>query len=756
MDAKTKGLEVRIVPSMDAFITEEGSDPKNRFICPDSSFTDVLASRGVRAGVETVGDFMRGHTDSVLSEGGAVIKEGELMLSLASAFRRFCPGLQKEYFFHSFALFRELRSFDLDFDNFGGCLDLFDASVAKAVGVFWHYMDETGVVDEHEMCRRTVAHYQGEGDPSGGRRFVLVGFNHLTAHQIDLFKALGLKNSVVAAVSGHVYEESLDTDWFRWFDTDCRKSSVAVGSRREVAIVYYPKDRLAETLARFCPAGRGFDDILLCRKNPGFHHFNEAAIGDASFEYREDVFGPLVDEIFCHIKRRFLLRDASVEAGRLAQYLAGRIEDYIEKRDFRRIKVASLLAAQLGGWRELSADNVRVGDLEVEVFRQIVELRLPKNYGRKIGGGPRVHGMGGVLVLEGKSLVVAGPDTGFLAGVNEGRDHKLAGLLGAIGPIRRGALEAASFKGDLLGVLAKETTVLFMEEGLDEEDPFWSQLAECIVYRKLPLPSASKRERMDVLKDGEKKAYTGGYSATKIQHYRDCPRKFYYGFVEPLRSRARASDAIEPSSLGKIEHKVIGAFVGGGGKLKEVVERELGDHLKREAITLGPADYHRAFNEIFFYSKNGIDYIEQICKKFSVSDFQFEKRIEDGQFTGSADFVAESPSGSIVLDFKRSSIPLKTDLKELKDIQIFFYIHHLALRPERIALAGFFCLSEPDKSLLIEGDDFFIEALERYPSFEAEKIGQIRAEREFAAEPSNSGVCGYCVVRHVCPRGPLR
>ena len=754
---------------MGRFLSQWGAHPETVFICPNSSFADGLPVGKDGNRVLTVSDFIRQQAETLFPD-IEIIQEDWLMLSLATVFKKVCPGVRKEFFFRAFGAFKDLRSYTLDLDVVGECLGRFDDEIARAVRAFWLCVDEEGIVDEHELYRRVGQSYRdgiADGLSTKGH-FVLAGFHHLTAHQIDMFKSLGLHNDVVVPVDGYVYSRSLDTDWFRWLDTDTEKGDIQEQENVRVKTVFYPKNRLAEYMANFSSDGKNFD-VVLCQREPIFFHFNEIALKDVSFKYRETVFEPLVEEMFQSIK---LSRSSSMQAADFADYLDGKIAANIEAQDFRRIKVPLLLSDGLKKWRELSVANMYVSDLEIEIFKKIVLFKLPKLYGYQTTrvSGAKVFGINEALAVGwNKTIVVVASSNYDLSGDGgEKYDQGTMEFLGALGPVRRPSLEALSFKKQILDLLDRATVVLFMEEGLMKEDAFWGELKDPLDFEPLQLDIPG-RERRDHLAVGKRIRYTEpSYSAAKIQAYMDCPRKFYYGFIEPLPSKFRVSNDVEFSDLGTIEHKVIEAFFEDGGSLDDVVGRVLDGFLEAKGIKLGKGRYRMVFNEILGYSANGIEFVERLRKECRVTDFAFEKKINDDNFIGRADFVASSPDGEIVVDFKRSkgSVPTRKAMEDLKNIQVTGYIHHLGIPLEDVALAGFFCLAEPEKSVMLGRLEvselgFKVDSLEgayaesfgRYPCVEAEQIGKIKEERIFAARPVEPGVCTYCVVKQICPRG---
>ena len=89
-----------------------------------------------------------------------------------------------------------------------------------------------------------------------------------------------------------------------------------------------------------------------------------------------------------------------------------------------------------------------------------------------------------------------------------------------------------------------------------------------------------------------------------------------------------------------------------------------------------------------------------------------KKRLNQNEFYGTADLIVETNEYFGIIDLKRSSfgIPTKKSLIDFTDIQIPSYVGNYSRgSSKKLAFFGYFCLKEPEKSLIISSDDFFDE-----------------------------------------------
>lgn len=773
-----------------------GPLPEGRVIVPSRAYADGLpegARRGAR--VQPIDAFVREHLEA-RSEDTEHKNQASLTLELGADFARGFPKGGLDLFLQALRLLMDFRGFTLDPERGGEGLDLVGGPAAEAAKFLWSRMDGRGTVDDHGRYGLVGDGYLGGAGLLKDEDVTFMGFNHLTAVQVDMIKAVGEANRTAVAVERYALERSLDTDWPAWFGAGPAggggPADGGPGAAR-ARMFAFPKARLAETLDHVLKGERVFD-VVLAQKEPGFAHCSEAAVGGASFAHGAALFEAPVEGALEEAGLWLAGRGGEAPAEALRDFLGGRLRGAALAGDFRRVKVLALLAEALEEWAALAGAGAAVGAFVAGVLGEAVRLRAPKAtaFTASRSGGGRVLGIEGIRAAGAPAVLVASSGHAPLHGGEAAvHDQGVLEFLASMGPVRRGGFEALGFRKGVLDFLAASSdNILLVEDGLMESDPFWGGLRDEFAAAGRPLrpsmaiPSGGGGAQ-DHLGALPKKAYEGGapWSATRLQTYRDCPRKFYYSYVERLPSKFRVRGALDGAMKGTVEHAAIRACCEGGltepADVAGVVEKELAAFEKRNGMRVKDADRRVALAEMTARTENGVRFVEEVRKKFSFTKGVFEKEIEQDGFTGRVDFVAKCPDGDVVLDFKRSAgaVPSLSAVQEHRHVQMPFYIHHLGLDPRNVVLAGFFCLGEPAESTLFHSfgktalkdasGDWDLEpktdkawktpdALERYPDVEEKLIQDVLRDTEFRAEPLSRDACRYCQVRAVCPRGALQ
>ena len=216
--------------------------------------------------------------------------------------------------------------------------------------------------------------------------------------------------------------------------------------------------------------------------------------------------------------------------------------------------------------------------------------------------------------------------------------------LGAIGPVRRKRLESLFFEKEVMNFLRREKTILLIENDIWERDPFWGTIKKFVKFDYLTLMLRENKSLKDPIGYNHGKMYDKqSFSPKKFQTFLDCPRKFYYTYVDPFPSDFKISNTLTSAQLGELEHKVIEEFSikkhDGHDKIPGIVKTGLDDFLLKNRIRLKESDYLLASNEITNWASNGIDFVQDLRKKFHIRDFHLEKKISNGIFEGRVIFL---------------------------------------------------------------------------------------------------------------------
>jgi RecB family exonuclease len=353
--------------------------------------------------------------------------------------------------------------------------------------------------------------------------------------------------------------------------------------------------------------------------------------------------------------------------------------------------------------------------------------------------------------------------------------EKMLEALRAIAPVKRAGLDFAYLKSDFIKILAHKDNLLLMEEGLELVDLSWREILKSfdLELQVLEVDYALK-EKKDHLESRIKPGpySVKNFSASRLQSFLDCPRKYYFAYIERVDHRPEERLIIAPDEMGTIEHSIIEAYFANTQlestiafdiKKLEIITREaLEEFLENTKIILSEKTKLTTFFELLHYSQNGIEYIIDFCKKNLATNIEFEKSLGENPWhlIGSIDCVIHLPDNHIsLLDFKRSSAAVgsKKETLEFEKIQIWIYLLMMnKFHEKKIHSWGYLNLAETDESQIY--DEFKTphlseEVLNAFQVHLLETIHNVKNETAFRAKPRNSKICNFCEVQLFCNKG---
>ena len=100
-------------------------------------------------------------------------------------------------------------------------LENYDEHLAS--GVLWlhRFMNELDLIDEHRsyfLLAETLRQGDLPVEYIVDKKLIFYGFDFMTASQVDLLKALALRDEVVIPFYSEAYKQTNNFDWINWFD----------------------------------------------------------------------------------------------------------------------------------------------------------------------------------------------------------------------------------------------------------------------------------------------------------------------------------------------------------------------------------------------------------------------------------------------------------------------------------------------------------------------------------------------------------
>jgi hypothetical protein len=221
----------------------------------------------------------------------------------------------------------------------------------------------------------------------------------------------------------------------------------------------------------------------------------------------------------------------------------------------------------------------------------------------------------------------------------------------------------------------------------------------------------------------KKTPYTEILSPSKIQTYRECPKKFKAIYIKKV-SRHFSSF----HSIGLYLHQYLKEFF---FKRDKRIFQELEENLQETLL----------------------EYLVPMCHFLDQfeGDFIFEKSFENDHLSFRCDLLILGNT-NYLFDFKYSTIPTLKSILHYENIQLTSYLTHL---PFDISTYGYLNFKNIEKSLIFSKEKQLFKTqpiptdfLKNYQ--ENLYIQELLNDKEFLANPQNSHSCLYCPLNNLC------
>ena len=767
-------------------------DPKRvtTIVVPSPYAADELRKRVSGIDIITISGFIKQEMLKGLNQ-LRVVRKDDLMLRMATKWREFFLSFPPEAFFQAFDIFTELRSFTVNYELISNVLDEFDPVVATAIKVFWHHLEGQEIVDEQTayallaQAYRAPEHviHQSETNIILGRNLIFWGFKHLSAGQIDLLQALSIRHDVYVPFPNNAFALSQDGDWIRWLCSD--KIVPTCKRHKKCHIMIFPRNRLNQALKSW--DNKQKVNVFLGTKNPDYNQILEIPFQGCHFKSAAEIFSYEIKELGEQLRDRYFFQAATCDLLELNRFLEELGRTALQQHEFIRLKVISLFQ-ELISQVQFQQDQFEMFDLKL--FEQVLILRMPRVFVAPILTQQVRGNIYGLEALDSfnsqvSTVICATSGYGPMKGDSDRYSEEVMKFLLTIGPVKRKELEFLLLKESLLEMLGGDNTVLFIEQGLREVDLGWEEILASFEELQFLPNSAARGEfraidhlRSDIV---QRPVEVTQMSATRLQTFINCPRLYYFKYIEKISAMPQVKISLRPDQLGALEHKIIESYFKSetqwiSTRHTELVETIFQQFILENQLQLDELVRQKALVELRNYSQNGIVELLKLKMMGGESQYLFEYKLKDSLFRGSVDALILGEWGAGLLDFKRSksSIPAKNEVNEFMKIQLWFYLAHLPEFVERLVFWGYVNLSEPGESLLyvttkqmaerlqsisfldksrfeIVGDNWQA-MLSNYRQRESELLDRLAQENEFLPIPLNDSVCQYCNVNQLCPR----
>lgn len=716
-----------------------------KVVCPSPKITDSFRqATNSKYEVVTIANWVGQNFEDKKKVG-----KSELMLRFSSAWRNYFPEASELLFYNSFELFTELRSFSLDLGVIQNLIEGLDSDLQKSILVFWAVLDAEKLVDEH------LGYELKKTDEMHNQNFLFFGFKHLSAVQIDLLKHLAIQNEVFLFFPREVKAKAISTDWINWLDTSEVKF-VLNTSKTNLKVVNYSPGKLNSYLLQYLKSNENSSICLL--GNEDYLATQEVLIHEIFFKDKVDIFKIEFNQIFNQINKQMF---SSVLD--LISYCQNELKKSIEEQNFKLVKIHQLIKESLEIY---STYTDKIDAFAIGLIKQVTALNLPRNFLIPIMSNPNNYVLNLddlKFVTKDKKIILVMSKNASPFNRNESSYNRiLVDKLKLIGPMKRGSLDIALNMFELRHSMCVSDVEVFLEDGMLDTDAGVREICKGFEIELIDLkPNFSPKLLIDIVRDDvnaeEKLVRKNSISASRLQAYYDCPRKYYANYLAKLDVKLDTRSGIGSDDKGILEHLIIGIYFKNQNKLsfsilEEICRSELDNYIKSKKILLSKKQFNEALYELVEYTTNGLGFLYDLQSKNPKAEILFEYELPSNQYNivGSIDCLIKEVENYKIIDFKRSDAAIGTKQGLLNFEKLQLWLYGLALSDKfNVGKIGYLNISEVDGLLDVEfneGREKFIEVFEAVND-------TFKNDNEFHPKPRNSNVCEFCTLKFICPKG---
>lgn len=721
-------------------------------------------------------------------------RKSELLLIFGILKNKYFPELSFEQFNQAYNLFSDLRSFTLDQSALTSVLEEQTSEIRQAVELFWKLLEITNYVDEHGAYQQIAEKLRSsEEEESLKKTFIFWGFQHLNGQQIDLLKALAIRYQVIIpfplTLKGHLKR----SDWISWIQ-DHKVTELElekIEQRPKADWLPINSREIASTLNgelnREPEAG-----VILGVSKLHAHHVHYIPSTAVNFKVPHQLLESQLLQVSEEIKKGFSHKSGITE---FKEWLNTKKKELLKNSNFsfKKLKAYQLYEEACHFVTELTEENILLDLFFQKLLRDVTHLNQPRTSLISLTEKTakiELKDMSSLEDIDRKKKVILCVDDRFedIQGLGQNYPETIQRHLSALGPMKRNDLDLLFKKWELEDLLSDASVLVLMAPTVLKHNLIWKRLFSETML--IPLNQQLSREEKiitDHLSNLEKKSFQGQFSASKFQTYIDCPRKFYFSYVEKLFPKVTLKKDIDPMLSGSIVHEIIEKYFHQNLKeenLATLTAQILMEKIKEFQLEL-PQDVYEQKKLVFNHrSLNGIQFLRNLTEIAGENiNWQIEKEfngIGELKINGKIDCMGITNNHLFLLDFKSSKMGAATnaELESMESMQLWIYFLAASkLIPDfdkKVLVLGYIVLDDPQESNLIMMDESLHQKIKelrfcRTKLFEKNGnellndsnvrveslIKSIQAEKEFSPSPRKISSCDFCEISHVCVKSEM-
>lgn len=759
------------------------------YVAPSPAKADGLRNRlsgSSSQDVITIAKFTSNLVDALWGgeERPQVKRKAELLLIFGILKDKYLPDLGYEQFNQAYNLFSDLRSFTLDQDALASVLEEQPEIIRQAVLLFWKLLEVTGLHDEHGAYREIAERLRSSDESEElNKTYIFWGFQHLNGQQVDLLKALAIRYTVIIPFPYTLKEKLKKSDWISWLkDSKTVEMDLSIGE-------FHPKGKWLSINSREISSQlRGLlkdhDQVILGVSKLTPSHLDIVPSQKVSFKIPHQLLSHELKEVAEELKN---FRGDHKELHEFCHEALKKV------RSLKHYRALQLYTEALESISEQTDELLKVDSFLLKVLGEVVALNQPRTSYVPVSETPftiDLKDMSSLEDIDRKRRILLCVDERFedIQGLGQNYTESIQKSLAALGPLKRNELELLFKQWEFKDLFSHGDVIVLMNEGTIKHSLIWKRMFQDIELEKFEQKSEiPERKLQDHFMALERKSFQGAYSASKLQSFMDCPRKFYFSFVDRIFPNVLLEKDFDPMTSGTIIHEIIERFFKEGHSdesLKDLTRSIMQVYIKEKNLSL-PKEVYLQRELIFNHrAKNGIDFIRQLeILAGEKVDWKFEepfKLTEGVAMNGRIDCMGVGEKYLFLLDFKSTEFSASSsqEVSKIEAIQLWAYAHASESLVKDFAsksvVLGYVVLDDSVKSNLLSDDDDFISKVKsdfskklKFKEDFSVKLKEARekmtalalainAEKVFPARPRKNATCMFCELNKVCVKSEVR
>lgn len=708
-------------------------------------------------------------------------KKSDLLLIFAVLRGNYFPSLSFDQFVLAYDIFSDLRSFSTDFEIISTILNEFPDETSRPVKLLDKILNLTGFMDEHSAYAYLAQEVRSnETINLKNENIVFWGFSHLNGQQIDLLKALSLRNKIFIPLPIHLKNKFKRGDWVNWVRDNFSSENILDESELSPVAHLYPMNsrEFSKNINDFI---KNDDQIIIGVSKLGPEHVHLIPYTKVSYKIPVEFLKIDLEIFFQQLKDKVKTK---CDLYSLESYL-----EEIKSESLKKIKVIQLYLDAIKTVKEFTDQNILIDEFFLKVLHLVVERNQPRLFLTPFSRdslGVELKDFSSIdsLDIQKRTLICIDDRFDSIGSLSSSKyTETINSLLATVGPVKRADLDIEFKIWEIHSLMTSSEVHVFMTDESLKFNLIWKRFFSDVKFKTVEKKFTEIKLWTDDLNSLVDKSYQGNFSVSKMQVFLDCKRKFYFTYVDKKIPQIKLNNSLTAIQLGSLVHNIIEIFFKDNfniGDLKGLTEEILNRFMMEENLVISSQSLNEYYLLCYQRALNGI----QILQSVEVSagqkvnwkmeqDFSFNL---EGTIKGKIDCFGESGDYLFLFDFKSSATPSFSDFESFDNIQLWIYFLSLSfnsssLLTKKIVL-GFISLDNPLDSKIMAGDvdclthtnlngsnlkiknlgfNLFEKATD-FREFASRTITNIKRERVFPANPRIESICTFCEINKICPK----